>query len=144
MAKKSKAEQAALAAAPVVVVHAMRGMWRAGRAWNAGRNELTQEQFALLGDTQREALENDPNFTLAIAGGEEVTVIGGDAQAIDAHTVVMATRGMYRAGRKWAAGANPLTADQVAELGDKLVLVRTDPNFTVIAGAPASAPDKAA
>ena len=49
--------------------------------------------------------------------------------------VVVATAAMWRAGRAWPEGRTDLTAEQLATIEPaKLERLKTDPNFTVIAG----------
>ncbi|MBX9944943.1 MAG: hypothetical protein K2Y40_12745 [Reyranella sp.] len=133
-AAKAAAHKAAAetADAPALVVFAKRAMFRAGRAWSEGRNELTRAQVADLGDDKLAQIHADPNFSMASPGKAGVAVADGAGQPVDAHLVVMAKRAMFRAARAWSEGANPLTQEQAAELGEKLDLVRADPNFTVI------------
>jgi hypothetical protein len=126
------------AASPAAVVFARRAMWRAGRHWQAGRNELTADQLAEIGEAKMKAVLADPNFSTAATIGAAAVALDPQGRPIDAHTVVTARRAMWRGGVRWNAGANPLTADQVEALGDKLELVRADTgNFAVALGAPA-------
>lgn len=117
---------------PALVVFAKRAMFRAGRAWNEGSNELTDKEARELGEEKLKLIAADPNFSLGAAGGHMVAVGNLAGKPVTAHTVVLAKRAMFRGGRAWNEGANPLDEEQVAELGDKLDQVKADPNFTVI------------
>lgn len=47
--------------------------------------------------------------------------------------LVFAKRAMWRAGRSWNAGSNPLTLDQVKALGEKgMTALTADPNFSLV------------
>lgn len=127
--------------APALVIFAQRAMFRAGRQWQAGRNELTDEQCRELGEAKIKAVLADPNFTVAASTDDGAIILTSEGRPIDAHTVVTAQRSMFRGGRKWNAGANPLTAKEVADLGDKLDLVKADTgNFVVLQGAATDQP----
>ena len=139
------------AAAPIdtskgFTVLAQRAMYRAGRKWNAGANDVSAEDAAKLGEKDEHgktgiaALAADRNFTLAVHGTKAVTIVGGgSAAAVNAHTLVMAQKPMYRAGRKWGAGANPLSAEEVEQLGEKgMAALKADRNFTVVQNATAA------
>jgi hypothetical protein len=115
-----------------VVVVARRAMWRAGRKWNAGETTLTARDMHELGEDKMAVVAADPNFVIAQARPKSVAVMTADGKGINAHSIVVARRSMWRAGRLWNEGVTALTASQVRELGtDKIAVLNADPNFTV-------------
>lgn len=130
--QKNPPEGSPAPATSPLVIFAKRAMWRAGRAWTAGRNELTADEVLGLGRDKLQLVHDDPNFTIAQPGQGSVVMADLEGQPVDAHVIVMAKRAMWRGGRSWNAGATPLDEEQAAELGDKLDQVKADPNFTVI------------
>lgn len=135
-------EAAPLDVSKGVTILARRAMYRAGRKWEAGATDLSAKDAGELGGEKLAAIARDPNFTLAAIGTKAVTMVGIAVAKtpVDAHTLVTARRTMYRAGRKWQAGANPLTAKEVEELGPaKIAALKADPNFTVVQNTAAAA-----
>jgi hypothetical protein len=174
-AEKGGADKAGASGAPVAAaspaavdaskggIFARRGMWRAGIYWAAGFTPLTEDLVAKLEAAQErhdedgpiwsDRLTADPNFSIVQSDPKGSTMIDGEGQPIDAHTIVLAKRGMWRGGKLWAAGANALDEEQAAALAAKpadggpspLDLVKADTgNFTVVQPTAAAKSAKAA